>query len=256
MKNLSWQVSLGLVLLSLSVFLYGIHFFIFQDAHHILLYLVGDIAFIPIEVLIVTLVIHRLLAHREKHLMLRKLNMLIGAFYSEVGTPLLGLLSEFDSDPEGIKKDLMVAGNWSERDFTVMRRRMATYGWKIDSQRSDLEGLRAFLVSKRGFLLGLLGNPNLLEHDTFTDLLWAVFHLTEELTHRADVTLLSYADYAHLSGDIERAYVLLIREWLAYTRHLSKDYPYLASLAIRLNPFDPNASVEIQDASNVTVSSN
>jgi len=31
-------------------------------------------------------------------------------------------------------------------------------------------------------LLGLLGNPNLLEHDSFTDLLWAVFHLMEELS--------------------------------------------------------------------------
>jgi hypothetical protein len=28
--------------------------------------------------------------------------------------------------------------------------------------------------------------------------------------------------------------------------HLKKEYPYLLSLAVRLNPFDPHASVEVQ----------
>ena len=105
--------------------------------------------------------------------------------------------------------------------------------------------LKSFLVGKRGFLLGLLENPNLLEHETFTDLLWAVFHLTEELASREDVRQLADTDYAHLSGDIKRAYVLLISEWVDYMKHLKDHYPYLFSLAIRTNPFDPDASVEI-----------
>jgi hypothetical protein len=28
--------------------------------------------------------------------------------------------------------------------------------------------------------------------------------------------------------------------------HLKNDYPYLFSLAVRTNPFDPNASVEVK----------
>jgi len=86
----------------------------------------------------------------------------------------------------------------------------------------------------------------LLEHESFTDLLWAVFHLTEELACRTNVKQLPDTDYAHLSGDIKRAYVLLISEWLAYMKHLKADYPYLFSLAVRTNPFDPNASVEVR----------
>jgi hypothetical protein len=50
-----------------------------------------------------------------------------------------------------------------------------------------------------GFLLGLMANPNLLEHESFTDLLWAVFHLTDELTHREDVSALADADLEHLA---------------------------------------------------------
>lgn len=55
----------------------------FRDPHHIFLYLIGDIAFVFIEVLLVTLIIHQLLSRREKQAMLKKLNMVIGAFFSE-----------------------------------------------------------------------------------------------------------------------------------------------------------------------------
>jgi len=77
-------------------------------------------------------------------------------------------------------------------------------------------------------------------------LLWAVFHLTEELNSRADTRGLPDTDYKHLSGDIKRAYVILISEWLSYMKHLKVDYPYLFSLAVRTNPFDPNALPEVK----------
>jgi hypothetical protein len=95
----------------------------------------------------------------------------------------------------------------------------------------------------RTFLLGLLENPNLLEHEAFTGMLWAVFHLADELSARATVSGLPDADLDHLSGDIKRAYGILIVQWLTYMKHLHKDYPYLFSLAMRTNPFDAGASV-------------
>ena len=82
----------------------------------------------------------------------------------------------------------------------------------------------------------------MLEHESFTELLWAVFHLAEELSHRPTVSELPDSDYDHLSGDIRRAHQLLVREWLSHMEHLKSDYPYLFSLAVRTNPFDPNAS--------------
>ena len=103
------------------------------------------------------------------------------------------------------------------------------------------------MIDKRSFLLVLLENPSLLEHETFTELLRAVFHLTEELEQRNDLKYLPRADYEHLELDIERAYKLLINEWLQYMEYLMIEYPYLFSLAIRTNPFDPNAKVEIGD---------
>jgi len=95
-------------------------------------------------------------------------------------------------------------------------------------------------------LLGLLENPNLLEHESFTNLLWAVFHLTDELAHRSDLVKLPDTDYQHLAGDMKRVYHQLIIQWLNYMKHLKQDYPYLFSLAMRTNPFDINASVVVK----------
>ena len=39
---------------------------------------------------------------------------------------------------------------------------------------------------------------------------------------------------------------MLIIEWLAYMKHLKESYPYLFSLAVRTNPFDPAASPEVK----------
>jgi hypothetical protein len=242
MKQVSWQILLGLSLILLSAIFYLLHYAIFRDAHHILLYLIGDIAFVFIEVLLVTLIIHQLLGEREKRVMLKKLNMVIGAFFSEVGTGLLKIFSDFDSDTDKIRKVLVVTNDWSETEFSEGSKRIKNYNIKMDRQRVDLEKLKSFLIGKRNFLLGLLENPNLLEHESFTDLLWAVFHLTEELENRVDVKRLPDNDFAHLSSDIKRAYILLVVQWLSYMKHLKNDYPYLFSLAIRTNPFDPKAS--------------
>jgi len=91
-------------------------------------------------------------------------------------------------------------------------------------------------------VLGLLQNPNLLEHDEFTDLLWAVCHLTEELEAREILRDLPRYDLKHLEGDIQRAFSLLVREWLSYMQHLRRHYPYIYSLSVRTNPFNPTAN--------------
>jgi len=246
MKHLRWQIILASLLIFLSAIFYLIHYAIFKDAHHIFLYLIGDIAFVPIEVLLVTVIIHQVLSTREKNARMAKLNMVIGAFFSEVGTRLLTYFSDWDPKLDNIRKELMVTGDWSQEDFIGVSKRLRKYDYGIDIQMVDLEGLRKFLGSKLDFLLRLLENPTLLEHESFTDLLWAVFHLAEELTARGSFTQLPQTDYQHIAGDIKRIYVLLVRQWLNYMEHLKNNFPYLFSLAMRTNPFDQEASPILQ----------
>jgi len=246
MKKSLWQIRLGVILVALSAIFYLIHFAIFRDAHHIFLYLIGDIAFVFIEVLMVTMIIHEVLKLREKRALMEKLNMVIGAFFSEVGTRLLGELAACDPGAERIRRELIVTGHWTNEQFGNAKRRIRGYEYAIDPHCGDLAAMRETLIVQREFLLRLLENPNLLEHDTFTGLLMAVFHLTEELASRSDVRQLSEADLLHIAGDMKRVYGLLTAEWLDYMKHLRENYPYLFSFAMRTNPFDPLAAPEIR----------
>jgi hypothetical protein len=242
----NWQMTLAVILILLSAFFYFLHYLIFRDVHHIFLYLIGDIAFLFINVLIVMLFLQRLLVYREKQSILKRLNMVIGTFFSEVGTDMLGKCCLFDTDLSDPSRHLIIKADCSDKQFLQMRKSVEGQKMGVDSHRGNLNDMKTFLVGKRQFLLSLLDNPNLLEHETFTDMLWAVFHLTDELAHRKDLNALPENDYQHLSGDIKRAYQQLIVQWLEYMKHLKHDYPYLFSLAMRTNPFDPNASVEVK----------
>ncbi len=244
-KTFNWQTLLGGFLIILSSAIYFIHYLIFRDAHHIFIYLIGDIAFVFLEVFLVTLVLHRLLLQREKEAVFKKLNMVIGTFFSEAGTELLKRCSSFDAQASTIASHLIVNKDWSNKEFAGVHKELCRYEGAFEAQRGDMEELKKFLTAKRLFLLNLLENPNLLEHESFTNLLWAVFHLADELSYRAELKDLPPADYQHLSLDIKRVYHQLILQWLEYMKHLKRDYPYLFSLAMRTNPFDPNASVRL-----------
>ena len=126
----------------------------------------------------VTLIIHELLSRHKRSKRMQKLNMVVGAFFSEIGTSLLRLME----------------------------------------------------------------NPNLLEYERFTNLLMATFHLMEELVARAGNDALPESAVRHLSGDVDRVCGQLAGFWLDYMKYLKASYPYLFSLAVRMNPFDRCAS--------------
>ena len=92
MRRYSTFLFLAAIFMAVSGLTYLLHYYIFRDVHHIFIYMVGDLAFLPLEVFLVVIVIERILARREKGAILQKLNMVLGAFYSEVGTHLMQTL--------------------------------------------------------------------------------------------------------------------------------------------------------------------
>lgn len=243
MPDRRWTLYIAAALISLSAALYILHFAIFNDPYHIGIYLLGDLAFLPIEVLLVTIVLHRLLEMRDRQMRLEKLNMVIGTFFSTVGTELLRFFSDHDPRMPEFRNRMVISEKWSPEDFVRVQDELSRYTCDITLAEIDMPALRAFLIRNEDFLVRLLENPFLLEHESFTELLQAIFHLTDELKHRKDLAALPESDLRHISGDVCRAYQLLIRQWLAYMRYLKENYPYLFSLAVRTNPFDEKASV-------------
>lgn len=225
------------VLFSISMALYGVDYVLLGDnLKELAVGFLGNFAFLPIYVIIVTLMIERVLKERERQAVMRKLNMVIGVFFSEVGNRLLKELSAFVVSSDQLKSHLMINGAWKEPEYEAALNYLRRNEIAIESSCCDKIGLKTFLVEKRSFLVSLLENQNLLEHEEFTDLLWAVFHLVEELEARDSFDEMPQSDIDHINGDIKRVFGHLSREWVMYMRHLKQDYPYLFSLAVRLNP--------------------
>ncbi len=183
-----------------------------------------------------------LLVRREAQSRMRKVNMVLGVFFSEVGNKLLSMLSRCDSFIDTDRETLLVQAQWKQEDFTGALKKLKNRRWKIDIMQADLQSMHTFLNSKRGLLISLLENPVLIEQEYFSEALLAVFHLTDELGSRQSFDGLPETDLNHLAGDMNRAYKKLVEQWLIYLLHLKGEYPYLFSLAIRKNPFDQDAS--------------
>ena len=161
---------------------------------------------------------------------------------------MLRRLATCDPQIDRIRASLPVNEGWFDSELEAKRALLAKFDYKVDIARMDLAELRSFLRGKRDFSLRLLENPTLLEHESFTNLQMAVFHLTEEMEHRHTLDELPASDYEHLGGDISRVYAALVEQWLIYLGHLRNHYPYLYSLATRNNPFKPAPSVIVTSA--------
>ena len=191
-------------LVSVSIVLYGMDYILLGSAKELTIWFLGNLAFLPVYVIIVTLMIERVLKERERQAVMRKLNMVIGVFFSEVGNRLLKELSAYVVSCGELKRHLLVNGIWKDQEFSTAVEFLRKSDIKIESSHCEKLGLKRFLVEKRGFLVSLLENQNLLEHESFTDLLWAVFHVTDELEHRKNLKKLGAGDMNHVSGDIQR----------------------------------------------------
>jgi hypothetical protein len=246
LRKYTWQIRLGIVLVCVSILIYAIKLTVLQNTRDTLNYIFNALGFLPVSVFLVTIVLNELLAIRARNQRLEKLNMVIETFYSEVGNELLTYLSGCDPSLDTVRKQLIVTGDWKDDDFSTLNRFMAGYTFDIDPRKVDLIGISGFLKERRNFLLRLLENPVILEHQSFTEVLRSVFHLTEELNRRTDPSSLPDSDLDHLKGDLIRVYKNLALQWVDYVRYLKRNYPYLFSLAMRTNPFDQNASVIVK----------
>ena len=141
-----WKVIVGVGLVTLSILIYAAHYLIFQDDHHLFIFFIGDLAFIPIEVLIVTLIIDQLLAAREKRQRLEKLNMVIGMFFSSVGTTLLATLSRADPEIASVQPHLVVGDSWQASQYHDVQVCLDGHRCHIDPGSVDLDALKNGLL--------------------------------------------------------------------------------------------------------------
>ena len=212
-KHKRETIMIGVGLIALSLFLHYLHYLVFRDLHHTLIFLFADIAFIPMEVFFTAFIIEKLLENREKEHRMEKLSMIKGVFFSEFGADLLEEFAKGD-------------------DFSV------------DIKKIDVEKVITILKLKKEMLISFIGNEALMEHEIFSELLMSLFHLLEEFDDRYYNLICNCCDESHIEKDITIAYEQLSRIWVRYMKHLKGDYPQLFLKAMLHNPFDTRSVEE------------
>jgi len=152
-------------LILLAIVFHAIHVLIFGDLHHVAIYGFGDIAFLPIEILVVSLVVDQVLKERERQATLHKMKMVIGTFFSALGQPLLEQMCFVLEDDSEVRLCLAVDPAWTAERILEAEGKIPDLRIKVRPSREDMEALRRLLTEHRDFLLGLLQNPALLEHE-------------------------------------------------------------------------------------------
>ena len=152
MKTSRWQLQLATALLGTAVILYAVRLLAFPDPalrSEMWRFLVGDIAFLFVQVPIVSLVIDGLIRRREREETRRKLNMVIGAFFSETGQLVLGEIAQSDAGLAEVQEDFVPHAAWKAADYQEAREALLAHKPSISLEPHRLERLKSVLSEER-----------------------------------------------------------------------------------------------------------
>ncbi len=232
-KHTTALVVTGLFLLSAVIYL--VQYAFFHDSRDTLFYMLQDWAFLPAQIAVVTIVLGGVMAEREKRDRLAKTQMLASSFFFDLGTEMLNRLLA-RTDMKDLKPMLHIDPKWQEREFLAAEKTLRTAEVSVRCRPSDFAELKLLLAQKRLSMLVIASNPSLLEHEDFTDMLWAIFHLGDELNARLDFSALQPEDAVHLNEDVARVVREIMVNWLCHMSHIRQEYPYLFLLEAAKNP--------------------
>lgn len=228
MKNLKNYLFVSFILILLSFTMFLFHYLIFGQLENTEYYSFMNLCFIPINILAVTLVFEKLVERHSKLERLNKLNMLVGLFFSDIGFTLLKLIVAGDAKIKFLDLDFS--------DLKSCMNKLDSHDHDVNFEIINYPVLKELIVEGRYILSNLIVNANVLEHETFSDLLMSLMHLRDEILFIQHKEL-TQDDCTHLKGDLIRVYKSLTSQWIKYLSHLKDFYPYQYNSAIKFNPF-------------------
>ena len=228
MKKIRYYFVISFILIALSSIMFFIHYLIFGQALNTAYYSLMNLCFIPINSLVVTIILEKLIDYRAKKDRIEKINMLVGIFFTEVGGKLMHLIIDSDKDAKNYITNF--------EDLNKIKKCLYEYNYKVDMKYIDLCAIKNILVERNNLFVTLISNESILQHQIFTDLLMSVIHLRDEIIFM-EKDKDSGFNINHLENDVIRVYKNISIQWISYLEYLSKSYPFLYNNAIRVNPF-------------------
>lgn len=228
MKKIRYYFVISFILIALSAVMFLIHYLVFGQALNTAYYSLMNLCFIPINSLVVTIILEKLIDYRAKKDRIEKINMLVGIFFTEVGGRLMHLIIDSDKDAKNYITNF--------EDLNNIKKCLNEYDYKVDMNNIDLCSIKNILLENNNLFVTLISNENVFQHQIFTDLLMSVVHLRDEIIFMEKDDSLEL-NINHLENDVIRVYKNISIQWISYLEYLNKSYPFLYNNAIRVNPF-------------------
>lgn len=218
--------SLGII----SVIIYALQLIIFRDPKNTFFYIFQDFAFMPISIAIATFLIGELVDQHVKEERIEKTRMLTSTFYTNLGVYLIEAMLKAADEKEQLGRELALQCD-SDEEVRAAQERIQKMDIHIHLDKACYDRVTDILNQSSTAMLVLASSPVLLEHESFTDMLWGIFHLMDERRIRGEYENLDADDISHLEEDYGRVLNKLISEAVANAVYLQKVYPDFYSKA-------------------------
>lgn len=228
----------------LSAIIYLIHYLLFSNFYETLSSIILSLAYVPIGILYQTYIINKILETRERLKSEKKINVIIGSFYHEIGNQLINELIVGDNNIGAMREYFYMDDSWTPLNFERLERLLEDYICDIEFGVVEIGKLALFLDERDDFILRLITNPSLSECDRFNELLMSLLHLRDELQNKYYDNKLNECELDHVKNDLCKTYRYLVIEWVDYIKHLRDYYPFLYQKALRASPFDDRSEEE------------
>lgn len=226
-----------LLLLCASVLLYAIHYLIFRDLHHLAIFGLHELAFVPLEVILVTLGLDQLVEKTHREEARSKVSIIETLYFNESGSTMLRYLTSFDPDAARLRELLQVTQDWRSSDFRQAIRQLKSYPFLLDLERIDFFGLHYHLSQRHEYYRSMLENPALTQSEAFTEMIMKIYLLWEELDGRTNLYQLPEKDRSYLAELLHEIYRELTEYWLDNVYNHSIHNRFRLHRAIESNPF-------------------
>lgn len=226
-----------LLLLCASALLYAIHYLIFRDLHHLAIFGLHELAFVPLEVILVTLGLDQLVEKTHREEARSKVSIIETLYFNESGGTMLRYLTSFDPDAARLRELLQVTKDWHSSDFRQAIRQLKSYPFLLDLDRIDFFGLHYHLSQRHEYYRSMLENPALTQSEAFTEMIMKIYLLWEELDGRTNLYQLPEKDRNYLAELLHEIYRELTEYWLDNVYNHSIHNRFRLHRAIESNPF-------------------
>ena len=224
----------------LSVVMLAIHHAIFhENAYWANFLLLHELALMPLEFVVVTLGLEKIMELSHKRENQAKISMIESLFFSESGSDMLRYLvsCDADQDVQQLRSIMNVQRDWSIKQIRQAKNAVKTITYEVDISKVDFFGLHYHLSTRHSYFLKIIENPALSGHERFTELLLHIYHLWEELEYRTDLYNLPEADRIYLCEIANSVYRELAVEWMQNATDLLLHQPERLDHVLRTNPF-------------------